>query len=587
MLVRTRLCLAQWLGSHYRLQVRSRPMPPIAVEELTLHQPQVCCRPLWSLRAPVSIETRQTETRNHHVRRVWAIRPLVLNGTVRAAPERSFKLALAEHPNAAYVLEKMLVANVAVSLLDYFRVAYAVDEGKTERSDDRSLRRLSWIENGETARTLLWPAALSPAPARPHRIGMATIFAAVAPDEASLRWLRQVGGEWQVVLAVHDSEGVQRASIWRDDRGNLFLPFDPDHAIELLLTEQYRAGGRAAAGAARRSAAHVYYRVRPALPRKLQVAARRALSRAQARRGFPAWPIEPSLHDLYDLLLGLVADLAQRPLPYIAPWPAPFTWALVLTHDVETRDGYDHLDQLRNIEEDLDLRSTWNFVARRYDVDDAVVHSLTSAGHEVGVHGLYHDGRDLESRAVLKARLPEMEANARKWGAVGFRSPALRRSIDLMPLLRFDYDSSYPDTDPYGPDGGGCCSWLPYMIDELVELPVTVPQDHTLFEILHRRDACAWREKTEYLRGRGGMALVLTHPDYMMGPEALRAYHEFLRSFASDPSGWKALSRDVSAWWRRRRSSRPVLEQGRWCIEGEAAGEGAVAFVEPGGHLRS
>jgi peptidoglycan/xylan/chitin deacetylase (PgdA/CDA1 family) len=480
----------------------------------------------------------------------------------------------------------MLSANAAVSILDYFRVPYTVERGTEAGSEEGAVRELAWVEGGEAARVLSWPAALDPAPARLHRIGTAAIFAAIVPDDECARWLCNHGKRWSAILGVHDPEGVQRASVWRDDRGNVFLPFDPDHAVELLLTERYRASGGGVAAAARQSAAYVYYRVRPALPRAAQIAARRVFSRAQARATFPAWPVEPSLHDLYELLLGFVADLAQQPVPYIATWPAPFTWALVLTHDVETRDGYNDLDRLRRIEEDLDVRSAWNFVSRRYHVDDGVVRELTSAGHEVGVHGLYHDGRDLESRAVLEQRLPEMKASARKWGAVGFRSPALRRSIDLMPLLQFDYDSSYPDTDPYGPDGGGCCSWLPYMIEDLVELPVTLPQDHTLFEILHQTDGAAWHDKTQYLRNRGGMALVLTHPDYMAKPETRRVYADFLRTFAPDSTSWKALPRDVSAWWRRRSASKLVLEQGRWCIEGEAAGEGAVAFAEPGGYSR-
>jgi peptidoglycan/xylan/chitin deacetylase (PgdA/CDA1 family) len=477
----------------------------------------------------------------------------------------------------------MLVADEAVELLDYFRVAYTVDEASLERSEDRPLRRLSWLEEDQTARALFWPTVLKAAPTGPHRIGNTMIFAAIATDDACLPWLRDVGGEWGPMLDVHDREGVRRASIWRDDHGNLFLPFDPDHAIELLLTERYRTAGRGVAAAARRSAAHLYYRVRPALPRRLQIAARRVFSRAQTRSSFPAWPTEPSLHDLYEFLLGLVAELAQRPVPYIAPWPAPYTWALVLTHDVETGDGYVHVDGLRRIEESLGLRSSWNFVSRRYDVEDRVVRELTLGGHEVGVHGLHHDGRDLESKAILEARLPEMEASARRWGAVGFRSPALRRSIDLMPLLPFDYDSSYPDTDPFGPDGGGCCSWLPYMIGGLVELPVTLPQDHTLFEILNRTDPGPWLEKTDQLRARGGMALVLTHPDYMLDSETLHVYETFLRTVAPDSSAWKALPRDVSAWWRRRSRSRLVFDDGRWRIEGEAAGEAAVAFVEPPG----
>ena len=88
-----------------------------------------------------------------------------------------------------------------------------------------------------------------------------------------------------------------------------------------------------------------------------------------------------------------------------------------------------------------------------------------------------------------------------------------------MPLLGFDYDSSYPDTDPYEPQPGGCCSWLPFFNGDLVELPITLPQDHTLFEILGASTSALWLDKARFLRDRGGMALMITHPDYARNDE--------------------------------------------------------------------
>ena len=66
-----------------------------------------------------------------------------------------------------------------------------------------------------------------------------------------------------------------------------------------------------------------------------------------------------------------------------------------------------------------------------------------------------------------------------------------------MPLLGFDYDSSSPDTDPFEPQSGGCCSWWPFFNGKLVELPITLVQDHTLFVILRRPDEQLWVEKAE------------------------------------------------------------------------------------------
>jgi hypothetical protein len=49
------------------------------------------------------------------------------------------------------------------------------------------------------------------------------------------------------------------------------------------------------------------------------------------------------------------------------------------------------------------------------------------------------------------------------------------------------------------------------------------------------------------------MALMLTHPDYLPeGGLAFRAYERVLARYADDTTAWKALPRDVAAWWRRR-----------------------------------
>jgi hypothetical protein len=303
---------------------------------------------------------------------------------------------------------------------------------------------------------------------------------------------------------------------------------------------------------------------------------RRAFAQIQARTEFPRWPVESSLHDLYAYLLGRLEEVTGGPLPWIGAWPGGFAWTLLLTHDVETAVGYQNVHLLRDVEKQMGFRSSWNFVPRRYEVDQALVEELWRDGFEVGVHGLYHDGRDLASRELVEQRGPAMRAYGTRWRAVGFRSPATHRRWELMPLLGFEYDSSYPDTDPFEPQPGGCCSWLPFSNGELVELPITLPQDHTLFTILRRQDARAWEEKAEYLRERGGMALLITHPDYMIERRWVEVYRRFLERYADDTTLWRALPMDVAAWWRRRADSRLVADGDGWRIDGPAAPEGRV-----------
>jgi hypothetical protein len=69
---------------------------------------------------------------------------------------------------------------------------------------------------------------------------------------------------------------------------------------------------------------------------------------------------------------------------------------------------------------------------------------------------------------------------------------------------------------------------------ELVELPITLPQDQTVFVILGHDDEALWLKKTELLRQQGGMALALTHPDYLDVGDSLRAYDRLLAQYESD-----------------------------------------------------
>lgn len=462
----------------------------------------------------------------------------------------------------------MFQATRPVALFDELRVPYEVVAG-----DDGVVARIRGAR-GE----LLWRVAQETDALQPSWLRTIPLFCRVLTDAETRELL--ANERWQPDEPVVDASGAPVGSVWRDGEGGVFLPFDPAAAMELVRSERYLdpAGRRRSAAArAKRGAMVAYYRVRPLLPRGLQIALRRRFARIQARATFPRWPFEPALHDLSSLLLRLAAEVAGEPVPHIASWPDGYRWALVLTHDVETRAGVDLIPTLLDVESRHGFHSTWNFVPRRYDVEEDVLVALRDAGHEIGVHGLYHDGRDLEP-GVVEERLPEMRAAADRWGAVGFRSPATHRRWELMPRLGFDWDSSYFDTDPFEPQSGGCCTWLPFFNADLVELPITLTQDHTAFVILER-DGGLWIDKVEFLRERGGMALLNTHPDYQLDGRLVRAYDGLLTRFGSDPTMWRPLPRDVSAWWRRRAASRLERDGSGWRVVGPAADEAAVAYA--------
>jgi peptidoglycan/xylan/chitin deacetylase (PgdA/CDA1 family) len=436
-------------------------------------------------------------------------------------------------------------------------------------------------ERLEGRATLRWPgpSQLSGCGAGHFRLGETPLFGRVLPGAGLQEVVAALAATWQRAEPIRDADGEVVSYVWRSAAGDTLLPFDPDDVVEAVRSERYRDDG-SSRGALTRAARGLYYVLRPLLPRALQIALRRRYARVQERVTFPRWPVEPCLDELVQFVLLAAADAAGEPLPLLMPWPRGRDWAVVLTHDVEHAAGRDFIDTVRAVEERLGVRSSWNLVAERYEVTDALVEGLVSAGHEVGVHGLRHDGRDLGSRTTFERRLPTMQQWGARWGAAGFRSPATHRVWDWMPELGFDYDSSYPDTDPYEPIPGGCATMLPFFNNGLVELPITLPQDHTVFAIL-RRDESLWREKADDLRSRGRMALLITHPDYLRDPRQLAAYESFIASCADDQTAWIALPRDVAVWWRRREAT--VLERGDegWRARGPAAEEAVVSFVRP------
>jgi peptidoglycan/xylan/chitin deacetylase (PgdA/CDA1 family) len=469
---------------------------------------------------------------------------------------------------------RVFTATRPLAFFDHFRVPYRVvaTGGDTTPAVTAGGRQLLWPGRDALAR--------AEQPGRDgFRLAGVPIFCAVVDTHAAAQDLarRTPGRSWQPGLPVSTAQGAPVSNVWSAADGSLYLPFDPDDVITAFWSESYARAGRGGRTFSLTAGARwSYYRVRPLIPRQVQVRLRQAFTKVQERASFPRWPTETALLDVFELLFGWMGSVAGHAVPYLAPWPDGYTWALVLTHDVETAAGYRRIDLLRRLEVARGYHSSWNFVPRRYDVEPTLVDDLTRSGFEVGVHGLYHDGRDLESRAMLERRLGEIRRAAQRWQAVGFRSPALQRAEELIPLLPFEYDSSYPDTDPYEPIPGGCCSLLPLFKGPLVELPITLAQDFVLFDLLRSESGKLWLDKAEQVRAHGGMALVLTHPDYMQDTGRLAAYDALLAAYQTDPTCWRALPRAVAAWWRDRAASRAVATGSGWTVSGPAAGRARV-----------
>jgi peptidoglycan/xylan/chitin deacetylase (PgdA/CDA1 family) len=337
---------------------------------------------------------------------------------------------------------------------------------------------------------------------------------------------------------------------------------------EHYLTERYL-------GARERSALlSAYYAVKPLMPRGLQLALRRAYAHKQARVEFPRWPIEPVLVEAREAQLREQLAGADS-VPFVSYWPEGQRFAAVLTHDVEGPAGVRNVRRILEIERRHGFVSSWNFVAEWYPIEDDLFDHIRAVGGEIGLHAIKHDCKLFESRASFEADLPKIHRYMREWDAVGFRSPATHRNADWMPELGCLYDSSFPDTDPFEPQPGGCCSILPYFLENLVELPITLVQDHTLWEILRADSIEHWTRKSDWIIEHRGLINLITHPDYLDTPARLRMYEEFLEYLAAQEGGWYALPRDVAQWWRMRSEMRVVGDR----VEGPGAERASVAWA--------
>ena len=363
--------------------------------------------------------------------------------------------------------------------------------------------------------------------------------------------------------------------------GRVVVSFDLYEAMRRFYYEDFR-GRAAAVSRAGSLARRLYYLTRPAIPRRVQLALRRRLAQAQGRSRFPAWPVDTTLDDLRSAVMSAAMAAAGRDrVPMLGLWPRRARYGVVLRHDVEGGDGVRNIDALRRIEEAAGLRSIWNFVPERYQFDRSILTDLQQAGHEIGVHGLHHDGKLFSSRREFVRRAERINLYLSAWGARGFAAPSAIRKLDwIAERLDIEFDSSAPAAEVIGAQPGGCATVFPFLLPRaIVEIPMTAQQDHTLFELLGHRDIDVWLETIHVIRKRGGVLLLTVHPDYMTSAARLDLYRAVLHRLAEDEEAWIALPGDVSDWWRRRSESGIHDHGDRLEIYGPARDDAAVGSV--------
>jgi glycosyltransferase involved in cell wall biosynthesis len=294
----------------------------------------------------------------------------------------------------------------------------------------------------------------------------------------------------------------------------------------------------------------IYYNIKESIPPSLLLYLRRRFVSLKLPRHGNLWPIDP--------------DSAVPPDDWKG-WPDGRSFALVLTHDVESSRGVDRCLRLAAIEERLGFRSSFNFVAADYDLPDSLRNELTSRGFEVGIHGLHHKGNPFRSRRFFENQAVQINRSLKNWNSVGFRSPSMFHDLDLIRLLDIEYDASTFDTDPFEPQPTGQQTVFPFWVPSsggrngYVELPYTLPQDYLLYALLQEKTIDIWKRKLGWLAEHGGMVLTNTHPDYMSFGVPRRPdeypvewYEEFLTHIKERFAGQylHVLPREIARFWK-------------------------------------
>jgi hypothetical protein len=370
------------------------------------------------------------------------------------------------------------------------------------------------------------------------------------------------------------------------DGRQVCLPFDPGQVINNLQAERYLGGAAEGMGFyGRRLVRSSYYMLRPLMSVALRKHLQKLYFHGWQNIPFPAWPVDSTVEQIHERLLTLALQAGNgKPIPFIWFWPDGAPSCTILTHDVETSVGLKRRGELMDLNDSFAIKTSFQLVPEgRYTVSGAVLNDIRSRGFEVNVHDLNHDGHLFQEKTEFLRRAGKINGYLRSFGASGFRAAIMYRNIDWLRALNVMYDMSVPNVSHLDPQRGGCCTVRPFFIgNNIVELPVTMTQDYTLFHILGRYSTDIWLEQSRRIRRRNGLLSAIVHPDYLDSPRALEVYKGLLAHFSelrSTGQTWIALPKDVAAWWRQRSLLSLVPSGTGWRIEGEGSHRACLAYA--------
>jgi hypothetical protein len=216
--------------------------------------------------------------------------------------------------------------------------------------------------------------------------------------------------------------------------------------------------------------------------------------------------------------------------------------ALVITHDIETQRGLEKALLLKSVENELEIESTWFLPSDEYPIARNIAAELGWKSI-IGSHDVKHDGRlmQMHDSNELAQRLSKSKRTLEQifdQDVNCFRSPLLQFSRKILSGLRqagYTFDFSLPCWEPAHPSamgGFGIELAQPFEADGVVEIPLTLFQDHQVLSVLGMNTHEAtklWTKQAKMIRSFGGDIVLLVHPDYSFSRD-LEEYKDLLVS---------------------------------------------------------
>jgi len=297
---------------------------------------------------------------------------------------------------------------------------------------------------------------------------------------------------------------------------------------------------------------------------------------------------------LRTIFLGSVISVSSAPIPFIGFWKRGKRFGAAVSHDVETGRGLNEGSKnMLSIENELGVRSTWNIVTNRYPLTRESLSPMAQSG-EIGAHDTDHDGRliflSLDSRTRRLRECRETLEKMTESRVRGFRAPLLQHDKKLLEAVGragFSCDSSVPSWELLSPTSlksHGVGTVFPLQLGQVIEVPVSLPQDHQLLRVRGLTPSEAGSRlarDADWISEVGGLCTLLVHPDYEFAAQSnAEEYSRILKHFSEDPSCQVMTLAGASDWWSYRQAAKLASSGNEVTLSPNAGEESDGLYVQ-------